>query len=122
MMCVPIVCGNLSKQEVLAIDQSARSAFQQLTGCDTKTSHEIICNCPDGRLQLEWCPVCRNETVDGKPNNEGDVQPVDMLVPVGFRNWLLRDVRLLGIVLLASRLKRFGHAGWRLLYLRGHDV
>jgi hypothetical protein len=31
-------------------------------------------------------------------------------------------VRLLGIVLLASRLKRLGHAGWRLLYLRGHDV
>jgi hypothetical protein len=108
---VPKVCDNLFNEKVLAIDQIIRFGVStRLTGCDSKTSHEVIRNCPDGRLQLQWCPVCGNEPVDGKPNNEGDVQPVDVLVPVGSRNWLFGDVRLLGIVLLASRLKRLGHA------------
>ena len=95
----------------------------QLTSCDTETSHEIIGNRPDGRLQLERCPVGRDEAVDWKANNECDIEPVDVLVPVGLRNGLLGDVRLLWIVLLVTiRLRSFCHAGWRLLYLRSHDV
>jgi hypothetical protein len=98
------------KQEVLAIDRNHNSLFCELTSCDTETSHEVVGNCPDGRLQLKRCPVCCDEAVDWKANDESDVQPVDMFVPVGLRNWLLGDVRLLGIVLLASRLKRLCHA------------
>ena len=98
------------------------SPFRRLTGSDTKTSHEIVGNRPDSRLQLKRCPVCCNESVDRKADNEGDVQPVDMLVPVRLCDCLLGDVRFLGIELLASRLKRLGHAGWRLLCLRSHDV
>ncbi len=110
MMCVPKVCGNLSSEKLLAMDQSHDSLFWKLTSCDTETSHEVVGNCPDGRLQLERCPVCRDEAVDRKANDQSDVQPVDMFVPVGLRNWLLGDVRLLGIVLLTSRLKRLCHA------------
>ena len=96
--------------KLLAIDQSHNSVLWELTSCDAETSHEVVGNCPDGRLQLERCPVRCDETVDWKANDESDVQPVDMFVPVGLRNWLLGDVRLLGVVLLASRLKRLCHA------------
>jgi hypothetical protein len=110
-------------RNALAVDPALHLRGQLLTSCNTEASHEIVRNCPDGCLQLERCPVGCDETVDWKANNEGDIQPVDVLVPVGLRNGLLGDVRLLGIVLLvAVRLRRFGHAKWRLLYLRGHDV
>jgi len=88
-----------------------------VTGCDTKTRHEIVCNCPEGRLQLKRRPVCCNKSIDGKADDEGDIQPVDMFVPVRLGNCLVGDVRFLRFVLLARRLKRLGHVGWRLLHL-----
>jgi len=73
-----------------------------ITSCDSQTSHEIIRNRPGCSLPMQWCPVCGNETVDRQANDEGDIEPVDVLEPVGFRDGLFGDVRFLGIVLLVA--------------------
>ena len=73
-----------------------------LTSCDTETGHEIVCYSPDGSLQVERSPVCCDETIDRNSHDQGDVQPVDVLVPVRLGNWLLGDVRFLGVVSLVT--------------------
>lgn len=73
-----------------------------VTSCDTKTSRKVIGNSPDGSLQLEGSPVCGNQAIDRKSDNQGDVQPVDVLVPVGLGDGFFGDVWLLGVVLLVA--------------------
>src|SRR6266536_4938529 len=91
------------------------------TSCNTKTGHEVIRDRPDGSLQLEGCPVCSNKSVDWKCDNEGNIEPVDVLIPIGTGNRLLGDMRLLGIVLLvADRVRSACHTRWRLCCLRCH--
>ena len=74
------------------------SCNTRLTGCDTKTSHEIICHGPDRRLPLQRHPPSLDQTIDRYANDECDVQPVNMLVPVGLGDGGLSDVWFLGIV------------------------
>ena len=51
-----------------------------------------------------------NESVKWDSNNQSDVQPVDMLVPVGSGHGSVSDVLFLGIVGLVSiRLRALGH-------------
>jgi hypothetical protein len=73
-----------------------------IASCDTETSHEVICYSPDGGLELERSPIGSNEAVDGNSNNQGDVEPIDMFVPIRLGDGLLGDVRFLGIVLLVT--------------------
>lgn len=88
-----------------------------VTGRDTKTSCEVIGNSPDGSLELERGPVCCNQAVDRKANDQSDIEPIDVFVPVRLRDGLFGDVRLLRIVLLVTIwLGWLCHAGcgWRL--------
>lgn len=66
------------------------------TSSDSQTSQEVVNECPDGRLPLKRRPVCGNHAVDGNSNNEGDVEPVDVLVPVVSGQRLVCDVQLFG--------------------------
>ena len=56
-----------------------------------------------------------DHAVYGDPDNEGDIEPVDMLVPVGTGNGLFGDMWLLEIVLLVTMwLRWLCHWGWPL--------
>ena len=68
------------------------------TGCDTKTSCKVVGNSKDCCLPLQWSPPSLDKSIDGDPNNQGDVQPVDMFVPVGFGHGSVGNVLFLGIV------------------------
>ena len=87
----------------------------ELTSCNTKTSHEVISDGPDGSFPLERRPVRRNESIDRNSNDESNVEPVDVFVPVRLGDGLLSDVRFLRVVLLVTIwLRCLCHARWRL--------
>ena len=65
---------------------------------DTEASGEVEGDGPDGSLEVERCPVGSNETAHGNANDEDDIEPVDVLVPVLLCHRSLSDVRLLGVV------------------------
>ncbi len=70
----------------------------KLTSCDTQTGHEVISNGPDSCFPLQRCPDCLDEAIDGDADDEDDIQPVNVLVPVLSRDGALGDVRFLRIV------------------------
>jgi len=69
-----------------------------VAGGNTEASGEVEGNGPDGSLQVERCPVGGNEAAHGNANDEDDIEPVDVLVPVLLCHGSLSDVRLLGVV------------------------
>lgn len=70
--------------------------------CDPEACHEVIGNGPDGRLELKRCPKSLNTAVHGNADDEVDVQPVDMLIPVRLGDWGVGDVRLFRIIFVVS--------------------
>ena len=70
-----------------------------VTSGDTETSSEVEGDGPDGSLQVERSPVGGDEAAHGDANDESDIEPVDVLVPVLLCQGSLSDVRLLGVVL-----------------------
>src|SRR5271154_5525390 len=81
-----------------------KSSFggRQRTSCDTKAGHEVICDRPDSGFPSQWRPICCDEPIEGNKNNESDIEPVDMLVPIRSGDRLIGDVRLLRIVFLVT--------------------
>ncbi len=69
-----------------------------VASCDTQTSGEVVCNGPNGGLDLERYPEGLDAAVDGNANDESDIKPVDVLIPVRSGHWDLGDVRLLGVI------------------------
>lgn len=59
-----------------------------LTSSYTQTGHEIIQNCPDSGLPLQWGIHRRVQAHHGYEDDEGDVQPIHMFIPVGPGNLL----------------------------------
>lgn len=49
---------------------------------DTKTGHEVIGNCADGSLELKRCPDGLNAAVQRHTDDEGDIEPIDVFVPI----------------------------------------
>jgi hypothetical protein len=75
-----------------------KSELLMLTCSDAQTSEEIVHNSPDGSLELEWHPNGLDAAIDRDAENEENVQPVDVLVPVvashgGIGNMDLLSVR-----------------------------
>lgn len=54
----------------------------RLTSCDSQTGVEVVDDGEDGRGQLERHPVGGDEAQQGDEDDEGGVEPVDVLVPV----------------------------------------
>ena len=69
---------------------------------NTEASGEVVGNGPDGGLELERNPVGLYAAVQRNANNEGDVKPVDVLVPVCTSHRCLCDVWLLRVIFGAS--------------------
>lgn len=69
-----------------------------VTSCDTQPSPEIVDDSEDGGVQSEGSPYGLDAAVDRNAHDEGDVQPVDMLPPVGLCHGRVGNVRLLGVV------------------------
>lgn len=76
-----------------------------LTGCDAKTAVNIVHESEDGGIKMDLHPVGRDEAHEGNKNDEGCVEPVDVLVPVRPGHGRIGDVDLLGIM-LGTRPKR----------------
>lgn len=66
----------------------------KLTSCDTETGVEVVDDSKQGRLPLQLHPVCGDEADHGHNDDEGGVEPVDVLVPVAPGDGLVGDVRL----------------------------
>ena len=81
-----------------------------VTSCDSEPGAEIVGNSPDGRLPPQWCPDGGDEAGKRDADDENDIKPVDMLVPVLPRQRRLGDVRLLGVVFLIPH--RLGGCGF----------
>lgn len=56
---------------------------------------EVVDHGKDGGLEAERNPIRADETTHGNEDDQGDVEPVDMLPPVAPGNGLCGDVRLL---------------------------
>lgn len=69
-----------------------------VTSCDTEASGKVVEDGEDGGLEVERSPDGLDAAVDRNTHDEGDVQPVDMFVPVVFGYGSFGDVRFLGVV------------------------
>ena len=118
MKNVPKDDGNLNMP--ISCCSTSFPTHAQLTSCDSQTSHKVICYSPDCGLPLQRCPVCRNAAIDWDTNDQGDIEPVDMFVPIGSGDGLFGNVWLLWIVLFVSVwLRGLCHA--RRYLRRGHS-
>ena len=82
-----------------------------VTSGDAEASSEVVKTCPDGGLEEERSVGGTNEAKHRDANNQSDIQPVDMLVPIIPRNGSVGDVRFLGIIALV--------AVWLVLFCHG---
>jgi hypothetical protein len=110
MRCVPTVDGNLKKSQWFSLGDCS---MLELTSCDTETSPEIVNDSPDEGGCLERSPDGSNETVNRDGDDQCDVEPVDMFVPVGPGNRLVGDMRFPAghhfLVTSTLRGRRHGH-------------
>lgn len=81
--------GGVSPQPVITwrcVSMSCREESQRRseehTSCDTHSGHEVVDDGPDSRLPLQRGPVGGDAAVEGDADDEDDIEPVDVLVPV----------------------------------------
>ena len=72
-------------------------------GSDTQASPEVVEKCPSSSDRPQLCIECSDDTADGYDQDQGCVDPVDMLVPVTECDGLLADM------LFSSTWLSFGH-------------
>lgn len=76
-----------------------------VSGSDSQPSPEVVEKCPSSSDRLQLCIECSDDAPDGYDQDQGCVDPVDMLVPVTECDWLLADM------LFSSAWLSFGHCG-----------
>jgi len=69
-----------------------------ITSCDSQTSGEVVGNSPDGSLELERILEGEDTASQRNADNESDVQPVDMLIPIRLGDGCLCDVDFLRVI------------------------
>ena len=72
------------------------------TSGNAEPGHKIIHHSAHSRLPLQGRPNGLYAAIDWDTHDEGDIEPVDMLVPVGFGHGCIGDVRFPGIIISAS--------------------
>jgi len=91
-----------------------------VSSSDAEASVEVIDDSEHGRLPRQRDPVGADESNQGNDQNEGCVEPVDVLVPVGQSDRLGCDVRLLAVVGLGGTHRNIvGSAIGEVIGLRG---
>ena len=104
---MPTDGGNL--RQVLA-SSGKFEVLVKLTSCYTKSSEEVVYDSEQGSLEVQMHPPSLDQTIKRDANDQRDVQPVHVFVPVGFGDGSIGDMLLLGVVRLASvRFRCLGH-------------
>lgn len=73
-----------------------------LTSCDPQAGHEVVDHRPDGSLEVQRHPESLDTASQRDSQDQGDVEPVDVLIPVGEGHLGICDMRLLVLLLLRS--------------------
>ena len=73
-----------------------------ISRCDAEAGCEVIGNSPDGRLELERYPKGLYAAAEWNADDEGNIQPVDVLVPVCTGHGRFGNVWLLWVILGVS--------------------
>jgi len=60
---------------------------------DAETGCEVVGNGPDGGVKTEGSPPRLDQTHEGNATDEEDIEPVDVLVPIGLGQGSVGDVR-----------------------------
>lgn len=76
-----------------------------VSGSDTQSGPEVVEKCPSSSDRPQLCIECSDDAADGYDQDQGCVDPVDMLVPVTECDGLLADM------LFSSTWLSFGHRG-----------
>lgn len=81
-----------------------------VSGSDAQSSGEIIEDCKESGFELQWHPESLDAAVQRNADNEGNVEPVDVFVPVRPGHRCLCDMWLLRIIFGVSiRLRGLRH-------------
>lgn len=75
-----------------------------VSSCDSQTGGEIVGNGEDEGLEGEWCPEGGDAAGEGNADDENDIEPVDVLIPVLAGEWRLGDVWLARVIRLCATL------------------
>lgn len=76
---------------------------QTVVSCgDTKAGSKVIDNGPNECRKTKRSPGSVDESDDWDNEDEDDVKPIDVLVPILFRHWLIGDVWLAWAVFLVA--------------------
>lgn len=78
------------------------SPQSMVAGGNTETSEKVVDDCPDGSLPAERCEASSNATRQRDATNEGEIEPIDVLVPVTPGHGGVGDVRLVWVVFWVS--------------------
>ena len=69
---------------------------------NTEAGHVVVDNGEKSRLPIQRSPYGSDQTEHGYADNEGDIQPVDVLVPVRSCQLGVCNVRFLWVIALIS--------------------
>ena len=72
------------------------------TSGDSKPGSEIVCNSEQGRPPLHGRPNSLNAAIERNADDESDIEPIDVLMPIGLGDRRVGDMGLLGVVTPAS--------------------
>jgi hypothetical protein len=89
-----------------AIRRRAPNIWAELTSSDAEAGVEVVYHGPDGSVKAEGDPVGVDDADEGKENDEGGVEPVDVPVPVLPGQRSIGDVDFGSGVLVASTTER----------------
>lgn len=98
MMCVPRGGDSLGAISIVLVEGRSRA----LASCDTQASGEVVNEREQCCLEIYRRPKGCDAAHDGDTNNESDVEPVDVFVPILLRHGLVCDVSLLRIICFVS--------------------
>ena len=75
---------------------------------DAKTCEKVVKYRPDGRLQLQRNPEGLDKSSERNTDDESDIQPVNMLVPVRTSDGGISNMDPFGIGSTRTAVRRFG--------------
>ena len=86
---------NSGKEDLEGKGGLVRSVGPQtvVASSDTETGSEVVSDCPDGGVAVKRSPPSLDQTHEGNADDEEDIEPVNMLVPVGLGHRGVGDVR-----------------------------
>ena len=85
-----------------------------ITSSDAKASTKVVYDAEDRCLKSQLGPKSGHQPGERQADNQGSIEPIDVLVPILAGDGQIGDVWLFGVVgLVAVRLRDFGH--WRRL-------